>query len=485
MAGETAQIDAIRNSLHAKLTSFGQGSPVCTHTSMNAGGFLSNGTDTVETYRLTTVFPNYTTNIRAAWWNGYINSSNVDAGPGNSVTITAGLEYNGTTYQVTWNGATSVTVADKQWTPMCDPIPLDIPAGSTAYWRTCYTVTTGNKWCTGLTSNGDWFQIGSDVTTGTGSTGMTSSTSVAMGGPQLVTGVTIPAKPGIAIIGDSITYGYYNFPADNSWIITALGNGFGYAFCGKSGAKVQDWATQANVYNRVKAMACCDYAVIMLGINDVSNGTSLATLQGYYTTLVKYLTQRGVSVYGCTIGPNTTSTDGWRTTANQTIANAAKELVRTQYNDWIRTNAGGIITGYFETADQVETSRNSGIFKAATQAYITATASGTPTTTSWGSSVTLTASAWRGYVVTFLGDVTAALAGKSSYIQSNTTGTVTVTSNVPLPVAPAVGDTFVITDAYTGDGLHYGKLGHAALANAVNTGKFVFNNAAPLSPSRY
>ena len=78
----------------------------------NAGNSFSNGTDTVRTYRNLYYFNQYTYDIRIVYTNAYYTNGLVQTGPGNAVTLTAGLEYNGVTAQVTWNGQTSVSVPD-------------------------------------------------------------------------------------------------------------------------------------------------------------------------------------------------------------------------------------------------------------------------------------------------------------------------------------------------------------------------------------
>lgn len=93
----------------------------------------------------------------------------------------------------------------------------------------------------------------------------------------------------------------------------------------------------------------------------------------------------GQRVIQTTITPNTTSTDGWATTGNQTPVNATVESHRVQLNDWLRGGApmsGGLavavgtsgallagdtghpLYGYWEITDNVESARNSGIWKA-------------------------------------------------------------------------------------------------------------------------
>jgi hypothetical protein len=70
-----------------------------------------------------------------------------------------------------------------------------------------------------------------------------------------------------------------------------------------------------------------------------------------------------------TIPTRATSTDGWTTLENQTVTNGGAE--RLELNDWIRTLPEGL-DGYFELADLIESSRDSGKWRTfETENYIT------------------------------------------------------------------------------------------------------------------
>lgn len=104
-------------------------------------------------------------------------------------------------------------------------------------------------------------------------------------------------------------------------------------------------------------------------------------MQGDLLWLWNQRSTAGQRVIQTTITPHTTSTDGFVTTANQTVHSMTIEARRVQLNDWIRAGAptvsgppvapgtsgallagqaGHPLFGYWEIADQAETARNSG-----------------------------------------------------------------------------------------------------------------------------
>lgn len=118
---------------------------------------------------------------------------------------------------------------------------------------------------------------------------------------------------------------------------------------------------------RAQLLAYCTDFIIHLGTNDlaafVGNRTAaqVATdLQTFITTTLPALgAPAGAHKYLATIGPLTTSTDGWVTAANQTVG--ANEAQRVIYNNSIRGSIANV-DGTFDVADVLETSRNSGLW---------------------------------------------------------------------------------------------------------------------------
>jgi lysophospholipase L1-like esterase len=134
---------------------------------------------------------------------------------------------------------------------------------------------------------------------------------------------------------------------------------------------------------RLNLINGCTDVITNMGVNDLVAAASVATVEQNMSTLWQNLSKFGARVWQTTITPKTSSTDTWATTGNQTAF--ANNSNRTTVNDWIRAGAplnaslapvaigtagallagssGHPLTGYFETADQVETARNSGIWK--------------------------------------------------------------------------------------------------------------------------
>jgi hypothetical protein len=127
----------------------------------------------------------------------------------------------------------------------------------------------------------------------------------------------------------------------------------------------------------------CTDVICQMGVNDLVGGATIATVEANMVSTWQNLGIFGSRVWQTTITPKTSSTDSWATTVNQTpFANDAN---RQAVNNWIRAGApvnasltpvaigtigalvagssGHPLTGYFETADKVETSRNSGIWQ--------------------------------------------------------------------------------------------------------------------------
>ncbi|OIB04814.1 hypothetical protein AK95_14440 [Paenibacillus sp. LC231] len=185
--------------------------------------------------------------------------------------------------------------------------------------------------------------------------------------PLAIHGKTKEPKPSIAVIGDSIMWGAGDknpinpsVGGDNyGFLIRAINNNFGYSALCISGEATRHFVGMRRKF-RIRVTDGMTHAVVEHGINDVNQGRSFEEIQGNLLDIYNELSSRGMKVYACTLVPVTDSTDGWATEKNQSVK--GNEAVRTRLNDWIRTTPAPL-SGYFETADTVETSRNSGIWK--------------------------------------------------------------------------------------------------------------------------
>lgn len=91
----------------------------------------------------------------------------------------------------------------------------------------------------------------------------------------------------------------------------------------------------------------------LYGSNDIYNGRTSAQLLADKATIRGYFP--GINVFDCTVTPRTTSTDSWKTAANQTISNTTTNTQRTTFNNAVRAGVSGS-PGYVDIADRVETS---------------------------------------------------------------------------------------------------------------------------------
>jgi len=136
------------------------------------------------------------------------------------------------------------------------------------------------------------------------------------------------------------------------WIRVAKGGGSAYNMLGR--------AARA----RLSLAKYCTHAIVGYGTNDL-NAQSAATIQGNLQTLWKLLTGFNLKVFACTVTPPTNSSDAWTSatqTPNPSEAQVGATGQRSILNNYIRTTPSPL-SGYFEVADAVETSRNSGKWK--------------------------------------------------------------------------------------------------------------------------
>lgn len=343
--------------------------PVGTRAQWGLGaGTLSNGTtDLSETSRITYYANENASNIQVLYSNRV---SGVTPSSTNSITIKASVEYGGSLYPLYFSGSRTKTLATLE-TAFTDKLAgLSIPKGATFYVRTYVSVNAGEKWprnfrymasTEGVASNQDYADV------------LTACPSIAqMFGPLGVFGKKTGLGRGIAILGDSISMGFAVTaegigPFVASFDGTALGTTYGknvpYIHMGKTGERANQYEVLATKGIRDTLINYCTHSAYQYGINDVRNNVSLASMQTTALNNWQYLVDKKIKVWACTLTPNTTSTDSWATTTNQTLANAAQNTVRVAYNDWLRTIPSPLLSGIIETADTCESSRNSGLWK--------------------------------------------------------------------------------------------------------------------------
>lgn len=167
-----------------------------------------------------------------------------------------------------------------------------------------------------------------------------------IGGTGSISGYTTPSVYKISTTNGSTTF--------------TLTDVFGNAISTTAGTPTGLTYTISTWYVRALFTPYFSHAVTQLGINDLTQGVTVANTISYlYSFCKKYLP--GKPIFQTTLEPVTTSTDLWTTTANQTLV--ANNTLRIQFNDAVRQGLQYPVVGYIENANQVETSINSGIWK--------------------------------------------------------------------------------------------------------------------------
>lgn len=285
-----------------------------------------------------------------------------------------------------------------------------IPAGTyvgtvTAGSQFLLSSTSGSQTSVNASASGTGVVVGGDLTApGIGVATVPEATAANMympsqilGRPLLPLGTATVSTPVVLLTGDSLMAGSNDYSSGYSGrnVLNAQLAGGGYterALAGKvpyingavSGDRAQYFMTTGYHLFRWTWASAATTMLCNYGINDVNNGRTLAQLQADLIGIWTLASRRGLRAIQHTITPFTSSTDGWSTTGNQSIANPTKEAVRTGVNDWLRDGApvtsaasltpvavgtasalragtaGHPLYTYFEAADIAEGTRNSG-----------------------------------------------------------------------------------------------------------------------------
>lgn len=400
---------------------------------MGFGGYAgSDGVDTDSNTRISSY--NETgatvTKLRAYFANWFANATNEQNGY-NSITITAALEYPaGTFTPILFGGAASKAIAATDLTVESDELTgLSIPAGAQFWMRTYVSVSAGQKWVQGYlirTTKGEAadFSTGSDKTQGGTITNATATSSRRGYGPVAVkaTGFSgTPVARAFAAVGDSIIMGstdgnysahdntgYFGRACDSFYPVINLGIAGTSAFNNLPA----NFSRRADLMSRIGIThVFCDWS-----INDITANRTSAQLSADGAAIAAGFkgSVAGVKVVWATIGPKTTSTDGWKTTANQSDAlTGGKQAQRISFNALLRSGISGI-DYVFDAADVMETARDSGIWRAGEgSTHLTNTGASTDAFTTDGlhPSVTNTVGAGSGGVYVLRDAAIAALPG--------------------------------------------------------------------------
>ena len=295
--------------------------------------------------------------LQLVFGNWYVNASGVETGLGGSTTITASIEYPlGTFTQVKFSGVAAGVAADGA-NLVSDAVAVLIPDGATFWVRSFFDSATGIVYRNTFDVN----YLGGAEYAPSGLTDKTMSGSITLAGaafpPLAIIGNT--NRPSALMIGDSRTYG----SSDTMDATVAVGNlerSLYPSIATINSGRNADRA-QYLLASHTKRLALANYVtdvVISLGINDLIASRTAAQVETDLEGVISAFA--GIPVFIATLEPVSTSSDSFATIGNQTTA--ASNAERVTLNAAIRSGLAGA-AGYFELADSVESSRDSGKWK--------------------------------------------------------------------------------------------------------------------------
>lgn len=324
------------------------------------------------------------------WFSKIVSNNDVETGSGGTATFTASVEYPaGTFTQFLFSGSASVVAADLS-TVQSDTAIVSIPkdalfwiriwcnaVGGIVYNDNIY-VSNGANLANGKAFNFAVSGIVDQTMSGT-VTNLGGAAGVNTAMPLSIIGNT--RAPAVYLLGDSRGAGRqdtYDAANDTGELARSVGGTLNYHNAGVSSATLNGFVAGHALQGA--EFAYFTHSINERGINDiVALLLSVTTMKARLITTWQALPGK---VFQITLPPESTSTDLWTTLAGQTTN--THENVRVPINDWIRDGApmsGGVgvatgtvgalragdvghpLTGWFEVADAVESSRNSGLWK--------------------------------------------------------------------------------------------------------------------------
>jgi len=303
------------------------------------------------------------TSLRVAFPNWYVNASKVETNCGGTVTLTGSIEYPaGTFTAITWAASSSVTTADGGQ-DLSDAVTVAIPKNA-QFWIRCYGVagagsTPFSQQNALDTGNGGAFEFSATSLTDKTMSGTITNTGGNTGAytPLLIVSNTV--VPSVFILGDSRQRGAleaFDSSGDRGEVTRSVGPTMGYINCGISGDTVVQF--NASYAKRMALSLYCSHATCGYGINDLAVSTPPATIAANLVVVAARFT--GKPIYMNTVVLTSSSGNGWIDAGGQTVG--ATNAARVTLNGLIRAGIAGA-TAYIEVADQVETARDSGIWK--------------------------------------------------------------------------------------------------------------------------
>jgi len=311
------------------------------------------------------------TQLGVAVANWYVGAGEVNGGA--DATVQIGIEYplGSTVTPLTFSGSTTGTVYDFG-TLFSDLLTISIPSGAqfaVREYRVCQSggsvIYSGASFNMGPdTNDGDCYEYGASLTNRSGTPGTFASTSTTFYRPLAIFGPT--NQPSYALIGDSRVEGYQDNPLGNLYVgmfERSVGPMRAFMNLAKGGEQLAT-VVGSNMFSQRLALIkrFATHVISNYGINDISSGAAATLVTSQICALRNSL--QGKYFYQTTLDTETTSTDVWTTTVNQTPS-AGMTTLRKYCNSWFRSNAANtnLFDGVFDTTTVTESSFNSALWK--------------------------------------------------------------------------------------------------------------------------
>lgn len=305
--------------------------------------------------------------LKIGYPNWFANLNSGEAGAGATTGLAASIEYPftvstvGTTCKmITWGGATTFTAPDNA-TAWSDWLYCPIPMGARFASRLFVNVTTNNCFNDPATYGGVWRDTaGGDVLDFSG-TNLTAGGTMTDDGSQIDAGPIIVGytrRPTIAIVGDSRASGWRDTVDLNAGEAGETARSYAKQFAclnlavgGDTLASFIASAGSASVLRRQLA-GYCSHIACNMAVNDISALVAAGTVEANITAMLGLSGLVGKPTTYDLILPESTSSDGFATTANQTVA-AYKSVIDT-VNTWLASGVSAITNGVNDprTADE-------------------------------------------------------------------------------------------------------------------------------------
>lgn len=353
----------------------------------NVGGSGSTVTRLESRYRFTVGCDS--ADVQIAYGNFTVGAGTGEADGLNAITLQAAIETTATSgtisqaaaaYPVLFGGAQSRSVDPGAYSVLSDVLGEDFARGDQPYVRTGVTIAAGQSIPVGMSaflggtaeaayqSSNAASQIYGTGALAAGTNGTTTSYGY---GPLALLGRPTGPCASVIVLGDSIADGQGDASGgdgngNRGWIARGLGtaaaNGLPIAYT--KDTRPSDTPAVNTRSNAWRKRGLWKYANVLIceeGINQLvptSQAAQLAYLQDIWLSAKR----RHMQVWQTLITPQTTSTDGWATAANQTV-NATFAANRAALNAAIvAAVASGQIDGVIDPNPSIEDQANPGKF---------------------------------------------------------------------------------------------------------------------------